>query len=679
MYRALPSTGDVFDYLAGHIEQAALSLWPDAGINLGSHIPSVTAYVRRIEVDGRPLVAKVSFLGMSLASVLRGAGGDWAQARACQAAYTSTPGGLLERETIQYGILHTARLRAPRIAGYTSGTLFTEPVAGPNLGDLLLNEPFRTAELLDQVVGELVLLEHAQATVLVVAAAIPERSVPATFSRKFNSIGAPSFAALTGPSEPVLSIVVSRLLRARSSLKPGSNVIFGDLKPEHVIFPDGGDGRPVFLDPGMSLGHPCADYGKLLSRLVLGLLAKPCEIMVLRTVLKGVDRFVDMLTDVMPHVERDRWLRQQHPDHLPDCTARPAPPGYGPRRHRAGRGSVHAAGLPHLRAPFGRGRRHGVAARPGPRCDGGPAMTGPRKSVGIIGAGAVGHTVATLLTAAAPWCERLLVASGTTASAEALVADVEDMAEVIGSPVRAETADVTAMAGCEAVVICPRARFTNTRSQEVRMAGLAASAPLIAALGRQLAGYTGTAIMVTNPVDVLTRVFTETSGADRVYGVGSATDSARYRLVLARLLDVPAGVVRGRVIGEHGDGAVVCVSSTRVAGLAAPVPLAAVHAELKARPQQISKGLGRARSGPAAAVLAALTAALGMTDTVVELAVVNPDGSCLGIPLRFTGGVPTVAMPHLTRAEQHLLQAADRKIRAAYERITHHDEGAHQP
>ncbi|MFE0423558.1 NAD(P)-binding domain-containing protein, partial [Streptomyces sp. NPDC058953] len=186
-------------------------------------------------------------------------------------------------------------------------------------------------------------------------------------------------------------------------------------------------------------------------------------------------------------------------------------------------------------------------------------------TVGIIGAGAVGHTVATLITAAG-WCEKLLIASGSDRSAEALVTDLDDMAQVIASPVRVETTDVSAMRGCDALVICPRAKFTNTAERDVRMAGLTANAPLIASLGRRLTGYTGAAIVVTNPVDVMTRLFAEASGAARVYGVGSGTDSARYRLALANLLAVPVTSVEGRVVGEHGDHAVVCATATRVGG-----------------------------------------------------------------------------------------------------------------
>ncbi|MEV6675158.1 hypothetical protein [Streptomyces sp. NPDC051162] len=154
----------------------------------------------------------------------------------------------------------------------------------------------------------------------------------------------------------------------------------------------------------------------------------------------------------------------------------------------------------------------------------------PVGAIGVIGAGAVGQSVAMLLAAGA-WCESVRIVSRTGLSAQALVTDLEDMCQVIGSPVRAVHAlDPGRLASCEAVVLCPRADFTNTARTNVRMAGLGANAPVIADLARKLAHYQGLVIVVTNPVDVMTRLFAEVSGCPRVHGVGSNTDTARYRV-----------------------------------------------------------------------------------------------------------------------------------------------------
>ncbi|ORT54227.1 lactate dehydrogenase [Streptomyces sp. CB03238] len=286
--------------------------------------------------------------------------------------------------------------------------------------------------------------------------------------------------------------------------------------------------------------------------------------------------------------------------------------------------------------------------------------------VGVIGAGAVGQALAGLLLTTR-WCESVVVTSGSGRTAAGLVADLEDMREVTGSPVRVMHADLERMRSCGAVVVCPRAQFTNRSRTDIRMAGLTVNGPLIAGLARRFAGYQGVVVMVTNPVDVMSRLFAEISGCP-VLGVGCNTDTARYRLVLSRLLAVSPAAVAGHVIGEHGDHAVICASSTTVNGRAVPVPLQRVRDELTGRPGRISAGIGRTRCGPAGATLAALEHALGHTNGVIELSASWRSG-WIGIPLRFTSGRPTVCLPPLDPDEARQLDAAEAKILFAYDQL----------
>lgn len=286
-------------------------------------------------------------------------------------------------------------------------------------------------------------------------------------------------------------------------------------------------------------------------------------------------------------------------------------------------------------------------------------------TVGVIGAGAVGQAISGALVAYGP-CGRLLVASRTQGQAAALVDDLDDMRTALGSPVRPAVADVARMRReADAVVIAVRASFTNTRSSDVRMGGAQANAPAVRALGAHLSGYRGTVLVVTNPVDLLARLFAEESGCRRVFGIGSSLDSARYRHTLARLLDVPVGAVAGHVIGEHGDGAVVCASSTTVNGQPVPVPRQQIRDELRARPGRINTGIGRTRCGPAGAVVSALRLALGVEDGTTELSVAHGD-IWLGKPVRFTQGEPLPSVPPLDAVEARQLEAACSKLRAAY-------------
>jgi L-lactate dehydrogenase len=284
--------------------------------------------------------------------------------------------------------------------------------------------------------------------------------------------------------------------------------------------------------------------------------------------------------------------------------------------------------------------------------------------VGIVGAGAVGQSAAaSLVVAGLP--AHLLVVSRQPGQVQGLVADLQDLANTAGSRSRVEAGEVADLHGCDAVVVALRTDFTNTSLRDIRRGGATANAPAVGALARELAGYRGTVVMVTNPVDLMARRFADVSGCTRVFGIGSNLDSARYRLLLARYARVSPDRVEGHVIGEHGDRAVICASTTTVDGRPVEVPVRSVLDGLRARPGLIRSGIGRTRCGPAGAVLSTIRKALGLFDGVEELAVRYGD-VYLGIPLRFTGGRAVPCLPPLTRFERLCLDSAAGSLRDAY-------------
>jgi L-lactate dehydrogenase len=76
-------------------------------------------------------------------------------------------------------------------------------------------------------------------------------------------------------------------------------------------------------------------------------------------------------------------------------------------------------------------------------------------------------------------------------------------------------------------------------------------------------------VVVSNPVDVLTYLAVRRSGLpwQRVLGLGTQLDTARFRGVLAKRLQVPASQVQAMILGEHGDSMVPVWSGATVAGL----------------------------------------------------------------------------------------------------------------
>src|SRR5206468_5191349 len=76
-------------------------------------------------------------------------------------------------------------------------------------------------------------------------------------------------------------------------------------------------------------------------------------------------------------------------------------------------------------------------------------------------------------------------------------------------------------------------------------------------------------VVVSNPVDVLTYLAVQRSGLpwQRVIGLGTQLDTARFRSHLARRLQVPPTQVQALILGEHGDSMVPIWSSATIAGL----------------------------------------------------------------------------------------------------------------
>jgi len=74
-------------------------------------------------------------------------------------------------------------------------------------------------------------------------------------------------------------------------------------------------------------------------------------------------------------------------------------------------------------------------------------------------------------------------------------------------------------------------------------------------------------LIITNPVDVLTYVFQKEINLPRekVIGVASSHDSARFRYLLARELITPQSEIKNAlVLGEHGDSMVPRMNGTIV-------------------------------------------------------------------------------------------------------------------
>ena len=305
---------------------AVAGLWPGQVVELAEHVPSVTCCVWRVVIGGRSCYAKYSY-GASLVSVLAGTFGGWDEVRAAQQAYVAAPGSLLAREAAQLELL--SRLdgpQTPRLVGDRGGVLVTDAVPGMSLARLLQVEPWRTAELLGRTWAELRGLHRADvADRLPASLGLGERGILGTFTRRFRGAQAKAYldglvlrggdtGARSARSTVPARRVVARLRKlwlAHPLATDRPTVVYGDAKPEHVLFPDDAAGeRPRLVDPALQLGPVTVDAAKLISRTMLLLISSPPGSVNSVILAAGLGEFLDQLAASVREETGAAWWRE---------------------------------------------------------------------------------------------------------------------------------------------------------------------------------------------------------------------------------------------------------------------------------------------------------------------------------------------------------------------------------
>ncbi len=187
-----------------------------------------------------------------------------------------------------------------------------------------------------------------------------------------------------------------------------------------------------------------------------------------------------------------------------------------------------------------------------------------KRQVAILGTGWVGASVA-ISTLHSGVVDELLLHDSRGEVAEGEAMDLAHGASFY-PPAQVRAATIEEVAAADVIVV---AAGRGGRPGESRLDLLRENAAVIRDLAQRFRGCQGTVVMVTNPVDVLTRVITEVSGLPpaRVVGTGTMLDTTRLRHALGRRLGVDPRSVHAHVVGEHGDSEVVVWSSATAGGI----------------------------------------------------------------------------------------------------------------
>jgi L-lactate dehydrogenase len=200
--------------------------------------------------------------------------------------------------------------------------------------------------------------------------------------------------------------------------------------------------------------------------------------------------------------------------------------------------------------------------------------------IGIIGTGAVGSACA-LSVIHRGFARELVLLNRTRQRAKAVATDMR-----YGTPLSPEIdvfdGDYQDLSGAALVMITSGVNeksggATNRSDPSGRLRLLQTNAAVYEQVVPEVvkAAPEAVILVVTDPPDPLADLTRQLAGHDRVLSTGTFIDSLRFRVHLARKLNVSAASVDAMVVGEHGTSEVFLWSSARIGG----VPVADVLAQ----------------------------------------------------------------------------------------------------
>jgi L-lactate dehydrogenase len=309
----------------------------------------------------------------------------------------------------------------------------------------------------------------------------------------------------------------------------------------------------------------------------------------------------------------------------------------------------------------------------------------PRAKVGVVGAGHLGAAIANALVLREAG-RRLVLYDRTLAKVEGEGWDIADAVPHLREQEVVVTDDFADLAGAAVIVLAAGPTVTTGQS---RLELCGRNAPVVRALMASLdeAAPDAVVLLVTNPVDLLTRI---ARGCTRrapgsVIGSGTVNDTARLKYALATRLGVDHRNVHTYMVGEHGDHSFCVWSAAHVGGVALAdfpmdpgVDFAALKRELvdftHTRGREIHRRKGYTNYGTAAAVVSIVECVLRDERRILSVSAPVPhgyglpDSAVLSLPCVVgASGVERNLVLSLDDNETRLLHEAYARLEAAYE------------
>ena len=189
-----------------------------------------------------------------------------------------------------------------------------------------------------------------------------------------------------------------------------------------------------------------------------------------------------------------------------------------------------------------------------------------KSKVAIIGAGFVGAASAYAI-ALRQVCTELVMIDVMADKAAGEADDIKHGLPFLGQ-MDIYSGGYECVKDCDVIVVTAGA---NRKPGETRLDLAKKNASIGKSIAESIMKYYngGVILVVANPVDILTYLFTKWTGLPKgmVLGSGTSLDTIRFRSALASRTDIDVSNIHGYIIGEHGDSQVPAWSNTHIAGI----------------------------------------------------------------------------------------------------------------
>jgi malate dehydrogenase len=190
-----------------------------------------------------------------------------------------------------------------------------------------------------------------------------------------------------------------------------------------------------------------------------------------------------------------------------------------------------------------------------------------RPKISLIGGGNIGGTMAHIASSVGLGDIILVDKSGDFAKGKAL--DIEEAMPIEGMDATlCGTSDYSDIEGSDVVIVTAGVPRQPGMSRDDL---LGINKGVIGSVAQEIKKHCPNAfvIIVTNPLDAMVQHFYHISGlpSNKVVGMAGVLDSSRFKLFLARELNISSEDITAFVLGGHGDTMVPLIRYTTVSGI----------------------------------------------------------------------------------------------------------------